>query len=278
MADSLKALKTYTNADVARVLKPTLSVRRDTGTPERPLYAPDWQEMVSPDAILRGAHGALDRANAMGDQSALLALPASLNALRAHQEAARPYSGQELLRGGTEAASELGGVVGLGSMIPGPQQPFMAATSSALMAPNALRHMLLPADDETRLGGIAEAGMAALPFAPKGIKKGLGAFEDWQAERRMMRSLPPGLGMNYVESAAAPVAHEAAHAVSDVRLSNNPEDIMPSKARMNPDAQAAQLKKDTAYDRARGQDPAMQARRRAAIEALMNLDAFKGVR
>ncbi len=54
----------------------------------------------------------------------------------------------------------------------------------------------------------------------------------------------------------------------------------PRKSRMDPAAQDAQLKKDSAYSRgiaAFFDDPALQAKRRAAIDAIKQLDSFQGM-
>ncbi len=61
-------------------------------------------------------------------------------------------------------------------------------------------------------------------------------------------------------------------------LNQGPELPSQRKAVMDPGAQASQLKQEAAYGRAGAQDPVMQARRRAAIDALMNLDSFQGLR
>mgnify|MGYP001569442745 CR=1 FL=1 len=198
MADSLKGLRTFTNADVARASRPTLGVRRDTGTADRPLYQPDPMEQVSVEDILADAQRHLEQAP---DYSDVAALPESLAALR---ESRRPS-----LRSLTEGASKFGGAVALASMIPGPQSPVLAGVGTALMAPNALRHLLAPEEDETRLGGLVEAGMA---LGPAAVSRGMRAIKGSRAI-----SVPPGLGMGYGSKAThLPATSEAVSRASNL--------------------------------------------------------------
>jgi hypothetical protein len=76
---------------------------------------------------------------------------------------------RESLRDITEPMATVGGGALLGSLIPGPQSPVLGGAGIMMTSPDALRRMLVPVEGESRLGGLAEAGLNMLP-ALKGLR------------------------------------------------------------------------------------------------------------
>lgn len=171
--------KVFTNADVQRMLgrSPLPAEQEPVGMkmPSLGYQAVNPSTHSDIDARMSGAKAALQRAAGRGDQSGLASVPDRLRQME--EERFRP-SMKDAIQATTQGMAHAGRLAGAAAMIPGPQQPFLAAINMPLMAPDILRHIIMPGDDETRLGGVAEAGFnAALSYGPGMIGK---AWTNWR--------------------------------------------------------------------------------------------------
>lgn len=74
------------------------------------------------------------------------------------------------LRGATDIMSGAAVAPGLASILPTPLSPVLGLTSAALAAPGALRKLLMPDADESRVMGAVETGLTALVAPWRGLK------------------------------------------------------------------------------------------------------------
>ena len=177
--------RNITNKDVAAYQKPRLGVKVSNANPTGGTpYSEVPAEVGDPDAILAEAKQFLAQAP---DLSEIARIPASLNALRAAQDEAAPYSGREWARGLTEGTDAASMAAGVASMAPTPASPLLAGASMGLGALGGLRKLISPDADESRLEGGLQT---ALMVAPGAVGKGLSVLRKNRAI-----PVPPGLGM-----------------------------------------------------------------------------------
>lgn len=156
--------KVFTNADVQRMLgrSPLPAEQEPVGMKMPPLGYQGVNPATSgeTDRILAGAKAALQRAYGMGDQSAIASVPDRLQQLEQDQtQSTTQNQNWGKLTTATKGLSNVGLGAGIAGMVPSPASPFLEAASLPMMVPDILRHALLPNQDETRLGGVAEGAL-----------------------------------------------------------------------------------------------------------------------
>ena len=72
----------------------------------------------------------------------------------------------------TDLLTEGAAPVGVAGLVPGPQSGPLLALSALMAAPGAVRKVIAPEEDESRLGGATETALTAIPalFAARGLK------------------------------------------------------------------------------------------------------------
>ena len=157
----------YTNRDLARFQRKPLGIRVEEDP--RAVATPDFTDEPSADQLLAEARGSLGRADTLGrenDTRSLLSIPGRLASLSLRDQ--RP----SLLRQGTDVLDTAAGVTGLAALptalVPGaqPLAAGLATLGGALGLPGAARRMIAPDEDESRLGGAAQAALTSLGFGP----------------------------------------------------------------------------------------------------------------
>lgn len=181
--------KTYTNRDVENASRKRLGVTIEQPTAATPAD-PDaarrakfsrvpYLENADPNQLLREAHGSLDRANGLEqetDAQSLLSIPTRLNTLAIEAEQAQKYSGQRALRAFLRPSTAAGSVAGTASILPTPLRPALFAASKALLAPDIIRRMVYPDKDESRGWAAAEGALLNSDKLLGGAKRLIGAI------------------------------------------------------------------------------------------------------
>lgn len=217
--------KVYTNTDVEAAMKPRLGVKIEN--PNGSAYNPaDMSEALagvpvepgrpSIAALLREAHGTLDRANQLEsetDAANLLTIPDRLAALRSDFDATRIATPRQALRNLTEAGATAGNTAMLASLIPTPASGVLAGGGAIAAAPDALRQMIMPDPDESRLAGAFQGGLLALAPALQKVSKLRAASKAAAAEAGALREARDVArrtwGTRFSSDVASPIEHNA---------------------------------------------------------------------
>lgn len=153
--------RTYTNADALRASQrsaagPVPLERRGPELPPGGVYQPDE---VSADQLLAEAYESLGRADELGQQTgsrSLASLPGRAADLSVDRQ--RPS-----LRALTESIATPAPYLAGASLLPGVQPA--GAAAALLSAPDIVRRLIAPEEDESRLGGAVEGALyGAAPF------------------------------------------------------------------------------------------------------------------
>lgn len=154
------ATPSYTNADLRRFERKPLGV-----TIEREPYVNNDPDI---DELLRQAYSTLGRASRLSEETGA----PGISTLDERAQALQPVGRRGSLRGLTEAiatpAPWLGGAALGATVVPGaqPAAPILGALSTLSAAPDVLRRIISPEEDESRGLAAAEGGLYALGAKP----------------------------------------------------------------------------------------------------------------
>lgn len=200
MPGPLDAIRTYTNADINKAqgrkpAKPQGGMVADdvTMNPNRRIVPTKYEQGPGADQLLAEARGSVDRVqDRYGDMSGVANLIEAATALRQESEAAKPWWDGPMdamagLRSAGETAHTIGSRLSVAALPVTPFAPPLAAgmyaAGNALMAPDTIRRIINPDEDESR--GRAAAELAYLGAGPmvRALRAGTTAYKDARAAK-----------------------------------------------------------------------------------------------